>query len=70
MSMKRITNGDRIRSMTDEELAEWMHNMVDFEKDEEPMRSIYNLDTEETEEIYDSYGDLLEWLQKGVGDTE
>lgn len=68
--MKRITNGDRIRSMTDEELAEWMHNMVAFEKDEELMLSIYNLDTEETEEIYDSYGDLLEWLQKGVGDKE
>lgn len=64
--MKRITNGDRIRSMTDEELAEWMYNMVDFEKDEELMRSIYNLDTEETEEIYNSYGDLLEWLRKGA----
>lgn len=63
--MKRITNGDRIRSMTDEELAEWMHNMVVFDKDEELMWSIYNLDTEETEEIYDSYGDLLEWLRKG-----
>jgi hypothetical protein len=34
------------------------------------MLSIYNLDTEETEEIYDSYGDLLEWLQKGVWDKE
>lgn len=48
---KRQTNADRIR------------NMCEFEKDEEPYRSIYNLDTEQEEEIHDSYGDLLNWLQ-------
>ena len=57
------TNADRIRDMSDEELAEWIHNMCEFEKDEEPYRSIYNLDTEKEEEIHDSYGDLLKWLQ-------
>lgn len=57
------TNTDRIRNMSDEELAEWIHNMCDFEKDEEPYKSIYNLDTEQEEEIHDSYGDLLKWLQ-------
>ena len=57
------TNADRIRNMSDEELAEWLHNMCDFEKDEEPYKSIYNLDTEKEEEIHDSYGDLLNWLQ-------
>lgn len=57
------TNADRIRNMSDEELAEWIHNMCEFEKDEEPYRSIYNLDTEQEEEIHDSYGDLLKWLQ-------
>ena len=57
------TNADRIRNMSDEELAEWIHNMCEFEKDEEPYRSIYNLDTEKEEEIHDSYGDLLNWLQ-------
>lgn len=57
------TNADRIRTMTDEELAEWVTNMCQFEKDEEPYRSIYNLDTEKEEEIHDSYGDLLNWLQ-------
>lgn len=57
------TNADRIRNMSNEELAEWIHNMCEFEKDEEPYRSIYNLDTEQEEEIHDSYGDLLEWLQ-------
>lgn len=56
-------NADRIRNMSDEELAEWIHNMCEFEKDEEPYRSIYNLDTEREEEIHDSYGDLLKWLQ-------
>ena len=59
----RQTNADRIRNMSDDELAEWLHNMCDFEKDEEPYKSIYNLDTEKEEEIKDSYGDLLKWLQ-------
>lgn len=57
------TNADRIRNMSDEELAEWIHNMCDFEKNEEPYKSIYNLDTEQEDEIRDSYGDLLNWLQ-------
>lgn len=57
------THADRIRKMSDEELAEWIHNMCDFEKNEEPYKSIYNLDTEQEDEIRDSYGDLLNWLQ-------
>ena len=57
------TNSERVRNMTDEELAEWLTNMGDFEKFGEPYKSIYNLDTEEEEEIHDSYGDLLKWLQ-------
>lgn len=57
------TNADRIRNMSDEELADWLHNMCDFEKDEEPYKSIYNLDTEQEEEIHDSYGDFIDWLQ-------
>lgn len=57
------TNADKIRNMSDEELAEWIHNMCDFEKNEEPYKSIYNLDTEQEDEIRDSYGDLLNWLQ-------
>ena len=58
------TNAERIRNMTDEELAEWINNMCDFEKNEEPYKSIYNLNTRIGEEIHDSYGDLLKWLQK------
>lgn len=57
------TNAERIRNMTDDELAEWLTNMGDFEKYGEPYKSIYNLDTDEEEEIHDSYGDLLKWLQ-------
>ena len=59
----RKTNADRIRNMSDEELAEWLTNMCDIERHEEPFKSIYNLDTEQEEEIHDSYGDLLNWLQ-------
>lgn len=65
-SPKSMSNADRIRNMSDEELAEWLHNMCDFEKDEEPYKSIYNLDTEQEEEIHDSYGDFLKWLQSDV----
>ena len=57
------TNADRIRNMSDEELAEWITNMCDIERHEEPFKSIYNIDTEQEEEIHDSYGDLLKWLQ-------
>lgn len=57
------TNADKIRNMSDEELADWLSNMCNFEKDGELYKSFYNLDTEKEEEIRDSYGDLLEWLQ-------
>ena len=57
------TNAEIIRNMTDEELAEWLTNMCDIERNEEPYKSIYNLDKDEEEEIHDSYGDLLKWLK-------
>lgn len=61
------TNADRIRSMTDEELAEWMHNITQFDDSGQgPMVCIYDLDRKEDIEMPDSYGDLLEWLQKEV----
>lgn len=62
---KRMTNADRIRSMSDEELAEWLTNMCDFTNpdDEEPYKSIYNIDTEKEEIVHDSYGSFMDWLQ-------
>ena len=64
---KLQTNADRIRSMTDEELAEWITNMCEFERHGESYKSIYNLDTDNEEEIHDSYGDLLRWLKAESG---
>ena len=57
------TNAERIRNMTDDELAEWLTNICDIERHEELYKSIYNSDTRQEEEIHDSYGDLLKWLQ-------
>ena len=60
---KPCTNGDYIRRMTDKELADFMHNICIYVgEDDEPYISIYNLDSEEEEEV--SYGDLLNWLKE------
>lgn len=69
---KKQTNADRIRNMTDEELAEWIHNISHDNEAEEPNVCIYDLDKEEEIVLYDSYGDLLEWLQAEVkeGDSD
>lgn len=63
-----ITNADRIRSMSDEELAEWLTNMCEFmnQEDEEPYKSIYNIDTEKEKIVHDSYGSIMDWLQSEV----
>lgn len=63
---KPMTNADRIRNMTDEELAEWIHNISHDNEAEEPNVCIYDLDQEKEIVLYDSYGDLLEWLQAEV----
>lgn len=60
---KKKTNADRIRNMSDEELAEWLTNICDVERHGDFFKSIYNLDIHQEEEIHDSYGDLLIWLQ-------
>lgn len=64
----RMTNADRIHSMSDEELAEWLTNMFDFinPEDEEPYKSIYNIDTEKEETVHESYGSIMDWLQSEV----
>ena len=61
------TNADRIRSMTNEKLAEWIHNITQYyDEEQEPTVSIYDLDTKKDTELHDSYGDLLKWLQSEV----
>ena len=55
-----MTNGDWIRSMNDDELAAWLHNLCQFEseKDEEWWISMMDRQVE----IRDSYEDLKNWL--------
>jgi len=60
---RRKTNADRIRNMSDKELAEWICFMYETESCGEPFRSIYNFNTDEEEGIHDSYEDWLDWLQ-------
>lgn len=52
-----MTNAEWIRSMSDEELAVWLHNLCQFEseKDEEWWVSMLNKQEKEVE-IHDSYG--------------
>lgn len=50
IAKKKKTNADRIRSMTDEKLAEWITNMCELERHGGPYKSIYNLDTDNEEE--------------------
>lgn len=60
-----MENGDWIRSMNDEELAVWLHNLAQFEseKDEEWWVSMINKQNRLVE-IHDSYGDWKSWLSK------
>lgn len=56
-----MTFGDKIRSMTDEELAEMLCNACTYDKGEDPMFSIW-VDREIS--MYHSYGDILDWLKQ------
>ena len=51
-----MTNSEWIRSMSDEELATWLHNICAFvsSDNEEPYLSVLDSKGNETE-IYDSY---------------
>lgn len=59
-----MTNADRIRSMTDEELAEWIYS-IDYHYDDDNGASAIKLD-----EVYinDRKEDILDWLQEKAGD--
>ena len=56
--IKIVTNADRIRNMSDEELARWIHRIDHYDdKDERLIVAI------EEEEIYDNQINILEWLK-------
>ena len=55
------TNADRIRNMSDEELARFIRNISVYSEDEEPIIDVCIRETHTT--LYNDYGDILEWLQ-------
>ena len=57
----RHTNADRIRNMSDEELARFIRNISVYSEDEEPIIDVCIRETHTT--LYNDYGDILEWLQ-------
>lgn len=58
---KKETNADRIRNMSDEELARFIRNISVYSEDEEPIIDVCIGETHTT--LYNDYGDILEWLQ-------
>lgn len=61
---KKMTNADRIRNMTDEELADFLHNIGSYVEDGEPLIDIFV--GEEKTTISDNFGSIKEWLQAEV----
>lgn len=58
---KKETNADRIRNMSDEELARFIQNISVYSEDEEPIIDVCIGEIHTT--LYNDYGDILEWLQ-------
>ncbi len=61
---KKKTNADKIRSMSDEELADMLHNIGSYVENGEPLIDIYIGEDKST--IDDSFGFILKWLQSEV----
>ena len=59
--VKKETNADKIRAMTDEELADMLHNIGSYVENGEPLIDIYIGEKKST--VDDSFGFILEWLQ-------
>lgn len=55
------TNADRIRAMSDEELADLLHNIGSYVENEEPLIDIYIGESKTT--LDDGFLFILEWLQ-------
>lgn len=62
---ERMTNADKIRSMADDELAEFLHNIHDYFEEGEPLLSL-SIGNGDDIVIGDSYGDIKEWLEREV----
>ena len=62
------TNADRIRNMSDEELADFLHNIGSYVEDGEPLIDIFV--GEEKTTISDNFGSIKEWLQSEVKEGE
>lgn len=60
----KMTNADRIRSMTDEELAEMLHNIGSYVEGGEPKIDIWL--GEKLNVVSDDFGSIKEWLQAEV----
>jgi hypothetical protein len=60
-----MTNAEWIRSMSDDELATWLCNICTFvsSDNEGPYLSVLDSKEDETE-IYDSYGNIVNWLRE------
>ena len=61
---KKMTNADRIRNMSDGELADMLHNIGSYAEDGEPLIDIFV--GEEKTTISDDFGSIKEWLQAEV----
>ena len=59
--VEKNTNADKIRNMTDDELATMLCNTCTYNEGEDPMFSIW-VDREIS--MYHSYGDILDWLKQ------
>lgn len=59
---KAFTNADRIRDMSDSDLADLLHNIGSYVENGNPFIDIYIGNDKVT--IDDSYGHILEWLAK------
>lgn len=55
------TNADRIRIMSDEELARFISNISVYSEDEEPIIDVCIRETHTI--LHNDYRDILEWLQ-------
>ena len=65
---KKQTNADRIRNMSDADLADMLHNIGSYVEDGEPLIDIFV--GEEKTTMSDDFGSIIEWLQAEVKEGE